>query len=101
MQLQQQVATELVAKSRIAAAPREWASLGMPKHNPPEKVPIPLGDPGPRLILGFGAHWVHTPNGISIGSAVIAVGQISNYHTFFLFPFPYFSSFCLNWMSFL
>jgi len=56
MQLQQQVATELVAKSRIAAAPREWASLGMPKHNPPEKVPIPLGDPGPRLILGFGAH---------------------------------------------
>jgi len=53
MQLQQQVATELVAKSRIAAAPREWASLGMPKHNPPEKSVHSPGRSGPPLNTLF------------------------------------------------
>jgi len=68
-----QVATVLVARDRIADTPmRKRAGKRMPRYYPQTSAPSYGRNPAPNLHMVSWAPRVHTPNGISVGSAVFA-----------------------------
>jgi len=72
------VSSDAVASSRMVGV---FASVNLPLHRRVEKfssgteLPLSMGESGPHVIMTPWAHprqRVHNPNGISVGSAIVA-----------------------------